>query len=229
MIETATLALATYLENAALSWMHLPDCGASPALCAAFEKQEHETPAAVGDRIQHVAASVALLFNNPTHSEAPIWADDTTGARTGLLLMNVAFNESRFRGYVDDGRCNDPIWREGVEGKQLLKFGTCDGGHAFSIFQIHAHRRLWLTWDGSDIKSNGDANAGDVLVNPTAIIANRELALTTALHMLRKSIKSTNGSLRYYTGEWSGPAPKAAIRLEGALAYERRRSFLPEE
>jgi len=219
MIDAAMIALATYLENAALSWMQLPDCSVSRVACQYFEAQERESPSVVGERIQQVSNIVAELLQG----ETPIWSDDTTGARTGLLLMHVAFHETRFRGYVWDGRCNDDAWRKGAEGVQLLRLGTCDGGHAYSPWQVHPERGFYLTFDGSDV----NPFHGELKIDATSI-KDPKVAAVAALHMLRRSVRLTN-SLRYYTGEWSGPAPKAALRLDGALAYEHRRPFLPAE
>jgi hypothetical protein len=101
--------------------------------------------------------------------------------------------------------------------------GTCDGGHAYSLFQVHPERGFYLTWDGTDT----NPFRGELRVDSTSI-RNHMVAMTAALHMMRRSIRATN-SLRYYTGEWVGAAPKAQIRLEGALAYERRKPFLTQE
>ena len=208
-------ALALYLETAALTWMQLPECSVARAACAQFERQEHESPAKVADRIQDVAWAVAsvLTYGAWGHEEPALYSDDRDSARTGLLLMSLAFHESRFRGYVFDGRCSDPAWRSGSEADQLRPLGTCDGGQASSIWQLHMGRGYLVSW--------GEENH---LVRREDVIGLGIFGPVVALHMARASLAAT-GTLRNYTGEWEGPAPAARAREATAVAYYRAHPF----
>ena len=120
-------ALAMRLNEDAIGWLGLPPSGDE-----AFEKREGESVAAVRLRIAEVAKEAATL----AFTEKPVWAGDN-GTRTARLLMCVAFFESGFRGYVDDGRCDDPAWRATPTGRRMMRRGDCDGGHARSLWQLH--------------------------------------------------------------------------------------------
>lgn len=120
-------ALALRLNEQALGWLGLPPFGDQ-----AFETREGESVAAVRLRVAEVAKEAASL----ALSEKPVWAGDD-GTRTARLLMCVAFFESGFRGYVDDGRCDDPEWRATATGRRMMRRGDCDGGHARSLWQLH--------------------------------------------------------------------------------------------
>lgn len=159
--DQARIRLAHYLFNAALDWMKISlhcvmGCGGgldsgqtcySPPICQgrspAFDpKREQESLSDVIDRVFAVAdqtASIALRSDPVPFHRTPAAPDDDDRDRhrTGLLLMSIAFYESRFRGYVDDGRCNDPVWRALPAAKPLLVLGGCDGGLARSLWQLH--------------------------------------------------------------------------------------------
>jgi hypothetical protein len=212
--------LADYLKQATLSWMKL-----TPNL-RSFEKAEHETQSVVIDRIDEVSLQVEDVIRHgyQGHREAVIWDDDRSGARTGLLVMGVAFFETRYRGYVDSGKCNDPTWRKSKEAGILLALGTCDGSHAYSAWQIHCRNGMYLTWDAdeySSVRLRSDA----VLVNPKGILEDRRLAITGALHMLRKAVRRTR-DLRDYSGEPSDYHPKADVRLALAVDYEKAHPYM---
>ena len=125
--DDSVTALAVQLDEDAIGWLGLPPSGDE-----AFEKREGESVAAVRQRIAEVAKEAASL----AFSEKPVWAGDD-GTRTARLLMCVAFFESGFRGYVDDGRCDDPAWRATPTGRRMMRRGDCDGGHARSLWQLH--------------------------------------------------------------------------------------------
>lgn len=193
--------LASYLETATLAWMALPDCSSAPAACTAFTKQEHETPADVAARVREHAQAVAdVVLDGQNVGPYP---NDEHRAHAGLLLMSLAFHESRFRGYVTDGRCSDAAWRKGAEARELTKMGTCDGGLASTAWQIHIGRGMYV---------------GHEKVTREGAIADVHAAAALALQIAANSIRQT-GSLRYYTGEWSGDAPKARERESFAAAY----------
>lgn len=227
-------ALGDYLNEATLSWMKLPDCEKNPHACEAFVKQESETVAQVAARIRETSEQVALLVRGPEGSahpdEDPVFVDGRADgvARSGLLLMSVAFNETRFRGYVDDGRCNSLKWRMSAEGHHLSRLGTCDSGKAVSVWQLQLKGSLgsdnpaWILFTHEEWTSDKRDNA--VKVDADGAIKDRGLAALLALHELRKSVRAT-GTIRYYTGEWQGPTPLSDARMKLASDYANKHPF----
>jgi len=132
----STEHLASELFETAMEWMDLPrantPCG-SKTCFESFYQQEDEEVITVRRRVRDVSYEIATLFETAT----PFWNDDLAGRRSAFVALSVAFWETRFRGYVDDGRCNDPVWRKSAQAGKLMKLGTCDGGNAYSIFQVH--------------------------------------------------------------------------------------------
>ena len=127
-VRSTRLALDA-LDSQVLGWMSLPPVGDE-----GFSAREGESVGDVRRRIAEVARAATLLG-----IAQPIWPNDD-GTKTARLLVCVAFYESRFRGYVDDGRCNDPDWRASPEGVRTMRLGTCDGGRARSLWQLHDFR-----------------------------------------------------------------------------------------
>src|SRR5882672_1482716 len=232
--------LADYLERAGLTWLALPDCGAERARCAAFEAQEGEGEGAVADRVRVVAGDLAELLTTGLpvpkpegsayrNDEPSPYADDPTKARAGLLVMSLAFHESRFRGYV--AHCTDKAWRSSLEGKRLLRFGSCDSGRASTLWQMHLGTGVVLGWEPGrewrevNIRAPFVGMRDDEIAYTDGWVQEDDfIAAAVALHMARASIRQT-GSLRNYTGEWSGPASAARAREDRALAYYRAHPF----
>lgn len=154
--------------------------------------------------------------------EVPLWKDDTSKLKTLTLLAAIGFWEGRFHKHVDDGTCNDRAKRKELKVRALLAIsGDCDGGWAFSIFQIHPEGGIVLTSDGG--WQHAWDTAGAVGIDGRLMIEDRKLAAKVALHMLRKSIQ-LSGGLCGYSGE-PGPCPKAEQRLRFALGYASKHSY----
>lgn len=113
--------------------------------------------------------------------------------RDAVLLASLAYFEgARFASYVDDGSCNDFAWRASASGRRLMEVGgACDGGRAFTLWQIHP--------DGISI--DGEKVMG------ARLLADRRYAASVAL-----TLAHADPSLCAYAGE-SGFCPKAATRL----------------
>jgi len=143
--------------------------------------------------------------------------------KNAVLLATIGDWEGHYWKHVDDGRCNDKVFRASQSGKDLLgRTGDCDGGHAYSIFQIHPEGGIALTDDGlwtHLAKKPGDPSSAD----GADLVSDRQVAARTALHMLRASLRS-NGSLCAYSGE-RRPCVKAIKRLEFALLWMRKQPF----
>ena len=161
--------LVQYLEDSMLKWVPLPDCTEAPTKCEAWERVERETVDHVRDRFHSIANDVAQA----AMVEDSAFQNDTLNAHMAELVLSLAFMESRFREYVDDGRCNDFDWQEKTEeGRHLTGIGgTCDGSRrlrmilATSMWQIHADQGIVLLdakktgresmnlWNGEQVNS----------------------------------------------------------------------------
>ena len=187
-----------------------------------------------------VAHDIATVVLDP--QEPPIWKNDKMKARTAVLLVSLAYNETSFHAYVDDGRCNDVKWRSTSEGAKTMKIGgNCDGGHARSMWQLHMSGGIVI------VPVNYDDESKDVdrrewcysyqcseddgkVVDPKQVIENRQDAIRIALHMVRRSIRNHVG-LCQFTGE-SDVCPKGEVRLqwaEGPKGYSKFHPYSPSE
>ena len=177
--------------------------------------------------------------------EPALFVGDIKHVKTAMLLASVESHEGHGFSYVDKGLCNDPAQRS----NPILNNGDCDGGKAYSLFQIHPgigivlfdqggygyHRDLSAerqrTTDGGGPRPkpplSRDANppvvpcrAAEELrgcVIDADALRDRRIAVKTALHMLRASLKR-DGTLCEYSGE-TKPCPKAEKRLKKAVEY----------
>jgi hypothetical protein len=116
----------------------------------------------------------------------------------GVLLASLGYIEGAgFAEYVDSGLCNKSDWRSSPEGKALmLRGGTCDGGRAHSLWQIHT-AEISADFEGAPLKTK---------------TLDRDTYARLALWMLRM-----DPSLCSYTGEaFLNSCPKAEKRLSFA-------------
>jgi hypothetical protein len=169
-------------------------------------------PTSLSTDYHAVASDMATVCLN----EEPIWSNDTTRARTGIQMLALAFHESSYRAYVDDGTCNKYTKEHAPKdvARLFALFGDCDGGEAHS---------MWQVWPKQMLDSNGK------LVEFTArdLDSDRKNAIRAALFIARRSIRGSGG-LCWYSGEGSGgDCPKAAVRYETAQDYYKHHPFTP--
>jgi hypothetical protein len=240
--------LSGYLEQAALTWMTLPK---GDSARAKYEEQEGESADATKARMHEVATQIADLLTygyqlrDPDtgrlkyEPEPPAGIDldtKTLVSRTGLIVMSLAFHEGHFSKYVDDGRCNDPVWRASLIGKKtMLRWGTCDNSLAYSIFQIHPEHGVHVYWGAGFSEWGFDPVRGqdgeEVVVTGQEMIADRSEAVLVALHMVRQSIRAGTGLCRYagefYIHTWDDGVgcPKAELRMKLATDYATAHPF----
>lgn len=194
-------ALTNYLLAAMTAWMPITSHAHS------------EAPEVTEARYEQIAADIAEVALDP--DEAPLFAGEDGRVKTALLLLSVAYHESRFRGDVDAGRC---------------KPYECDHGKAFSLWQLHPEDGLVFDDDVFTFARNRPTtwrqeHAGEIFDGP-ALVRDRKLAARMALHMLRYSMKNAH-SLAIYTGEGHN-GPQARMRMELALSYVRQHPFVQQ-
>ncbi len=162
------------------------------------------------DAIAQDIASVVLSPSEPT-----LFEGDDDKHRTAILITTLAFFEGRFLTYVDNGDCNDGAWRkEAWNKKEIWAPNICDGGYAYTLWQIHDEGGIEL--------SNGEWTYKFGSVKGTDMVANRQLAVVTALHFVRKSLRVSHG-LCGYTGD--DGCSKATTRMRFAHAYLEHHPF----
>lgn len=188
--------LAAYIEDTLREWNKGPMAGKAT-------------------RYHEIARDIAVVVLR----EPRIWVG-SNGSREGVLLVSIAWWETRLRDYVDDGSCNRwmlDAWRRcggrlSCLPKEALDAmntgGTCDGGNAASLWQIHS----------------GD---GDIARHLTTkdLYSNRKLAAATALAIARRSIQAGAGLMQYVGGVGPDRAEKARQRLSKAEEWSRKHPF----
>lgn len=198
--------LITYLLVAMTAWVPVRN------LTAWGESKED-----VLARYESIANDVASVALDP--DEPPVFTGAAGRTKTALLVMSVASFEGGFQKFVDDGECNDSRF-------SADRRGGCDGGRAYTIWQLHAREfggGFVLLSDGR-LSSARYATAAELasheVLGPAALIADRKVAARVAQRLLRQSLK-TWGSLCSYSGESCEPGrhPKADARLDRAKRF----------
>ena len=253
-------ALVRYLYDSMRAWTKLPDEDANRAALDKAQKltaqgtwsgaadAQRRAEASVKNHEDARAryASIASDIVTVVRSERPAFASDENRSRTAVLVATVAFWEAAFVGYVDQGLCNDWKWRHPKttgpdaltvdEVKQrmgVLKGGSCDGGWAYSLWQIHPFDSNWregmvLLDDGREWSFASYIHDGieRPIITGKDMIADRQVAARVALRMLRRALgPSGTGNLCGYTGE-SQSCWKAALRQNFASDWSAKHPFV---
>lgn len=198
------MTLTMYLLGALAAWM-------PPASVEMRARQES------------VASDIASVVEDP--SEPPLFKGDDHRATTGLLLASLSVMEGGLAKYVDSGECNDVKWRGSH--KLMLKAGDCDGGRAYSLWQIHVGTGLLLLPSGGYVVARtAPEDAEGTFVGKQEILSDRANAVRAALHILRQSFSAGLGMCGY-TGE-RGECPKGKLRLDKATSYAKSVPFVME-
>ena len=153
---------------------------------------------------RRVELGIATVIDDP--NEPSVYGSKS---RDASVLASLVSFEGGLNPYVDDGRCNDTTWR--ATHADILRAGDCDGGHAWTEFQIHAEGGLALVGTGWSVWKW--APAGSVKITGPDLVADPSLAARVALHILRQ-----NG-MTGYTGEGRETHPKADTRLKRAKKW----------
>jgi hypothetical protein len=172
-----------------------------------------------------VAEDIAAVVEDP--SEPAIWGEGGK-ALNALVLASLAYHESGLASYVDEGKCNDELWRKSPEGRKIIAGGDCDSGYAFSIFQIHTGRGLALSPRGIRYLPQTSGVDARLLIHGGDLTRDRRLAVRVALHIVRSSVDAT-GTLCGYSGESvASGCPKAMKRFSWAKSYLANHAFIAE-
>lgn len=202
--------LASYIFIAMLSW--IPVRNLTP-----YGESEDE----VKTRLHSIAediVTVALDANEP-----PVFANADGRVKTALLQAAIASMETGYQKFVDEGACNK-------RGFVPDRRGDCDGGHAFSMWQIHvAGDGYILLEDGtltSKMYATPDMLQSHQVIGGAELVADRKTAIRVAQRIERSSLKNFH-SLCAYSGESciEDRHPKAKDRLQRAMTYYASHPF----
>jgi len=149
----------------------------------------------------------------------PIFRGEEGRLKTALLLGAIASLEGGFHEWVENGDCNQAGWLG----------GGCDGGHAYSIFQIHVYDYMIkdgvLTQSRYVDKEYREAHQDEIIKGQT-LIDDPYKAVLVAYYLALNSM-TTYHSLCAYSGEsCTGNHPKATQRLDRAQDYLRTHPFV---
>jgi len=171
----------------------------------------------IEQREQGVCSDIVSVFHDPVDPEPPIYE---TPEQDVLQFAWLARLEGGMSPYVDDGRCNDPTWRRAH--KKLIDSGVagCDGGKAYSQWQIHTDGGIYLVPGGGYI-AWPYAPKGSTYLHGRDLIADRKVAARAAIHIVRQSL-ADRGNLTGYTGERGERHPLADTRTNTPKAYAEK-------
>lgn len=203
--------LAKYILKAMLTW--------SPAAYLPGKDASH---------YDAIAEDIAAVASDP--SEKSLFDDDPDRVKTALQLAGVPALESNYWKTIDNGTCNG-LHPEDTAGLELLRKAgmDCDSHAAFSIWQIHVGKGLWLM--GETYTSMG--GTGDPITG-AKLIADRRLAARLALHIMRASLRAKIGLCGYSGEKYREEAPDhgcplAAKRQAIARDYLKAHPFVSSE
>lgn len=205
-----TAALVQYVLAAMISWVPLTnqlernDDGRwvrdSQGL---YVREDDDHARARYEAIAENIVDVALDYTLP-----PIWRGAEGDVKTALVLASIGSLEGGYHAWVANGACNKKTWIG----------GGCDGGHAFTIFQIHVYDFVLRGDSITQAKYLNDAQPVEI-IHGHDLIDDPRLGALVAYHLVRGSMLAY-GSLCAYSGEsCTGKHPKADARLERAKVY----------
>lgn len=202
--------LISYIFIAMLSW--IPVRNLTPY---------GESEAEVKTRLHSIAEDIVTVALDP--NEPSTFGRSDGRVKTALLQAAIASMETGFQKFVDEGACNK-------RGYVADRRGDCDGGHAFSLWQIHvAGNGYILLEDGaltSKMYATPDMLRSHQVIGGAELIADRKTAIRVAQRIERDSLKNYH-SLCAYSGEscMDDRHPKAKVRLERAMMYYANHPF----
>jgi len=199
-----------------------------------------ETEAEVRTRYESTALDIVMSVLAPNE---PWIFKESNGVKEALELASIASFEGGFQTFVEDGSCNQKGYTP--DGR-----GGCDGGHAFSNWQIHVYGNGYILQEDGGLTSVDAENATakrlnrpvsyspEDVIQGKSLIEDHRLAARLALHLVRISWKSAHslcgftgedcGEPRNIDGHLVGGHPKASQRHQRAIDYERSHPFVPE-
>lgn len=203
-------ALTHYILTAMLSWTPIQN------FTMHGEAEDHARA-----RLQDIASDIASVFTDS--NEAPVFSGPTGRVRSALLLASIGSFEGGWQQFVEEGDCNKTGYK--ADGR-----GSCDGGFAFTSWQIHiagggflyvGGRLTNVTYERQYAKDHPNE-----IINGNRLVADRRIAVRVAKDLIIETA-GRDCLLCGYAGESSLQAhPKADARLQRAKDYWARHPFV---
>jgi hypothetical protein len=182
------------------------------------------------ERIASDITSVAFDEKNP-----PLFKGQDGRLKTAFALASIASFEGGYHKWVENGDCNSPEFQAQQKDRPRRE---CDGGAAWSNFQIHMYN--YVIKDGELTQAQYLENSlaaedrewmrahKDEIIRGKDLAADPKLAVQIAYYLVRYSTRNFK-TLCSYTGEdCDGRQPKARERLDRAINYLKTHPFTPE-
>lgn len=204
--------LVAYILTAMLSWVPLH------SLTTYGETEEQAS-----SRLHSIASDIAFVALDP--NEPPVFARGDGRMKTALLQAAIASLETGYQKFVDDASCNRADWHAD-------RRGNCDGGHAWSLWQVHIFGNGYIFKDdgtlGTAMTSSAwlSSHPEEVVIKGPQMVADRKVAVRVAQRLERTSLLQYH-SLCGYSGESceEGRHPKAKARMDRAMDYLQRHPY----
>lgn len=203
--------LISYIFVAMLSWVPIGNLTSSG-----------ETEEAARARLHSIAEDIVTVALD--EKEPPVFARADGRVKTAILQAAIPSLEGGYQKFVDQGDCNQ-------RGFRADRRGNCDGGYAFSLWQIHVTGGGYIFLEdgalGSVAYARETAKAHpEWIMQGKDLIADRKNAVRVAQRLERYSLTNFH-SLCAYSGEpcGDGEHPKAKARLDRAMDYYAKHPF----
>lgn len=232
---TLAAQLTKYILAAMISWVPL----SAHLVPGANGLLVPESELSVQARYEATAADIAAVVLDP--NEPHVFRGSDHGDKEALELAAIGSFEGGFNKFVEDGDCNKKDYHAD-------RRGTCDGGNAFSNWQIHIFGNGYILGPDGSLTSVDAEKAKakalntapsflltDIIQGPQ-LLSDHRLAARVALRLVRFSWKNYS-SLCGFTGEDCGEGrtvddhligghPKARQRHQRAVDYGRVHPFV---
>jgi hypothetical protein len=235
--------VAKYIYAAMVAWIPLSNHYERDAIgrplhtAQGYYKQEDQTE--VRARYESIASDIVDVAYDDTLK--PMFTGEDGRLKSALTLAGTGSMEGVYQKWVENGDCNTAAF-QAREHEVHPGHEACDGGAAWSIFQIHMYRYIIkdgeLTQAGILENSPNPAdrewikNHKNEIITGAQLVADRKLAARIAYYLMYNSLH-TYHSLCTYSGEsCSGAHPLADNRLSRGQQYLRAHLFTtppPEE
>lgn len=206
-------ALTKYILSAMISWTPVHSL-------TAYGETEDQVRA----RFEAIARNIASVSADP--NEEAIFSGQAPRVRTALLLASIGSFEGGWQRFVEEGNCN-------LAGFKADRRGDCDGGHAFTSWQIHIAGGGFLYVGGRLTNKLYAASYAkdhpDEIIDGHKLVSDQKLAIRVAKDLIIET-KSHDCTLCGYSGESTfGDHPKADARLNRAKDYWAHHPFVDED
>jgi hypothetical protein len=181
-------------------------------------------------RYERIASEIVSVAFDEANS--PLFKGDDGRLKTALALASIASFEGGYHRWVENGDCNSKEFQARQKEEHRAE---CDGGAAWSIFQLHMYR--YVIRDGEMTQAQYLENSlvpgdrdwirqhQDEIIHGVDVVKDTRLAVLVAYYLVRYSTKNFKSLCAYSGEDCAGTHPKATARLQRAAEYLRAHPF----